>query len=205
MTHTATVFINPVGPAQIGFAHEAGLPGVLRFNFRTAGDFAYGNIADFYPQVVLRPFTRAVLFAYDIIIDDPTGASGFTYIPGGVINDRASVEVYSRNSLGQPLQILASGRIDLTGYAYMSPGPLGPATYPQGPQGPAGPQGATGAQGPSGAAGERGSHWYTGVGPPGAVFVPDDRVDGDMWLDETNGNVWRWGGTQAAWMRFTGT
>ena len=34
------------------------------------------------------------------------------------MNDRFSVEVYSRNSIGQPQRMLAVGRVDLTGYAY---------------------------------------------------------------------------------------
>jgi hypothetical protein len=100
--------------------------------------------------------------------------------------------------------MIGVGRLDLTGYAYRTSGPLGPATYPQGPQGPAGPQGSTGATGLPGAEGERGSRWYTGAGAPG-IGVPDDRVDGDMYLDENNGNVWRWNVASSTWMAFTGT
>jgi hypothetical protein len=47
----------------------------------------------------------------------------------------------------------------------------------------------------------RGSRWYTGAGAP--AIVPDTRVEGDMYLDESNGDVWRWDG--ATWTAFKGT
>jgi len=202
--HQATIYIDPVGPVPVGFAQAAGLPGDIRFDFKTQGNLAYPNIADLYPQIVLRPFTSHSLFAYDIAINDPTGASGIATIPGGTINDRCSVEVYTRNSIGNPQRMIAVGRIDLTGYAYTTSGPLGPASYPQGPQGPAGPQGSTGAAGPTGSPGLRGSRWYTGAGAPSGV-IPDDRVDGDMYLDETTGDVWRWNAATSTWQAFKGT
>ena len=118
------------------------------------------------------------------------------------MNDRFSVEVYERNATGQPQRMLATGRIDLTGYAYRQSGPLGPASFPTGPSGPAGPVGATGAPGATGQPGMRGSRWYTAAGPPG-LGVPDDRVDGDMYLDESNGDVWRWSAA-AGWSAFKG-
>jgi hypothetical protein len=157
---------------------------------------AYPNIAALYPQLVLRPFTQPYVHAYDIEINDPTGASGIATVPGVVMNDRFNVEVYTRNSIGNPQRMLAHGRVDLTGYAYVSSGPLGPASYPTGPAGPAGLKGETGAQGPTGEQGLRGSRWYSGAGAPG-IGVPDDRVPGDMYLDETTADVWRWDG--AAW------
>jgi hypothetical protein len=200
--HQAVIHIDPVGPVPVGFSQAAGMPGDIKFDFKTQGNLAYPNIADLYPQLVLRPFTKSVAHAYDIEINDPVGASGIATIPGTVMNDRFSVEVYARNSLGQPQRLLASGRVSLNGYAYVSSGPLGPASYPVGPSGPAGPVGATGAPGVSGSPGMRGSRWYTGVGPPG-IAVPDDRVEGDMWLDESNGDVWRWTAA-AGWSAFRG-
>jgi hypothetical protein len=35
--------------------------------------------------------------------------------------------------------------------------------------------------------------------------IPDDRVDGDMWLDETTGDVWRWSAATSRWLAFKGT
>jgi hypothetical protein len=191
--HHATIHIDPVGAAPIGFAQAAGMPGDIRFSFKTQANLAYPAIATLYPQLVLRPYTQPCVHGYDIVIDDPTGASGLATVPGTVMNDRFAVEVYERNDSGQPQRMLAVGRIDLTGYGYASSGPLGPASYPTGPSGPAGPVGATGAPGPVGDPGVRGSRWYTGAGDPTAS-IPDLRVEGDMWLDETTGNVWRWDG-----------
>jgi hypothetical protein len=192
--HHATIHIDPTGAAPIGFAQATGMPGDIRIDFKTQGNLAYPNIANFYPQLVLRPFTTLMAHAYDIEIDDPTGASGLATVPGVVMNELFNVEVYTRNDIGQPQRMIAVGRIDLTGYAYRSSGPLGPASYPTGPAGPAG------APGVAGASGVRGSRWYTGAGVPTAI--PDERVEGDMYLDETNGDVWRWDG--AVWRAFKG-
>src|SRR6187200_1117136 len=154
--HRATVYIDPVGCAPVGFAQAAGMPGDIRFDFKTQGNLAYPGIADMFPQLVLRPFTRPDIHAYDIEIDDPTGGSGLATVPGVVMNDRFSIEVYTRNVDRQPQRMIASGRVDLTGYAYVRSGPLGPASYPTGPAGPAGAPGGSGA---AGAPGMRGSRW----------------------------------------------
>jgi hypothetical protein len=201
--HQAVIYIDPTGAAPIGFAQAAGMPGDIRFDFKTQANLAYPNIADLYPQLVLRPFTQVQISAYDIVINDPTGASGIATIPGSVMNDRFGVEVYSRNSVGQPQKMLGVGRIDLTGYGYLSNSPLSPAVATVGPSGPAGAQGATGLPGAPGLPGARGSRWYTGAGAPGGA-VPDTRVDGDMWLDETTGDVWRWDAGTSSWSAFKG-
>lgn len=194
--HFATIFIDPTGTAPVGFAQAAGVPGDIRFNFKTPGNLPFIEIAGLSPQLVLRPFTQPYVHAYDIEIDDPDGASGLAMVPGVVMNDRFNVEIYTRTLLGAPLWMIATGRIDLTGFGYVSSGPLGPASYPTGPSGPAGAKGETGDPGPQGDPGLRGSRWYTGAGAPGAG-IPDDRVPGDMYLDETTADVWRWDG--AAW------
>ena len=59
--------------------------------------------------------------------------------------------------------------------------------------------GAKGDVGATGDPGVRGSRWYTGAGPPAAV--PDPRVVGDMYLDESTADVWRWDGT--TWLGYT--
>jgi len=196
--HQATIHIDPVGASPVGFAQAAGMPGDIKFDFKTQGNLAYPDVASLYPQLVLRPFRRPDIHAYDIVINDPTGASGIATVPGYVMNDQFNIEVYARNSTGNPQRMLACGRVDMTGWAYMREGPFGPATVPEGPPGPAG---APGTAGPPGEPGLRGSRWYTGAGPPG--LVPDDRVPGDMYLDETTADVWRWDGT--AWRGYVGT
>lgn len=194
--HQATIYIDPVSPAPIGFAQAAGMPGDIRFDFKTQGNLAYPDVGSLYPQLVMRPFTRHGVLSYDIDINDPTGASGIAVVPGVEMNDRFNIEVYSRTAGGSPLRMLACGRVDLTGYGYDRLGALGPASYPEGPAGPVGAAGPQGAVGPQGV---RGSRWYTGAGNPTAV--PDERVTGDMYLDENTGAVWRWDGL--AWMGFT--
>jgi len=191
--HQAVIHIDPTGPAPVGFSQAAGMPGDIRFDFKTQGNLAYPDVAFLYPQLVLRPFTRHGVKLYDIVINDPTGGSGIARVPGVEMNDRFAIEVYSRNDKGTPQRMLACGRVDLTGYSYASSGPLGPASYPEGPEGP------VGAQGPQGVQGLRGSRWYTGPGDP--ENVPDlPRMVGDMWLDEMSGAVWRWDGM--AWLGY---
>jgi hypothetical protein len=199
----ATVYIDPVGHSTVGWTQAAGMPGDTRFLFKTPANLAYPNIADMAPQLVLKPYTNYCINAYDIVIDDPTGAAGLATIPGSVMVDRFHIEVYQRNTLGQPVRMLAAGRVDLNGYAYTSSSPISPATYAQGPSGPAGPVGSTGAQGPAGQPGERGSRWYTGAGAPTAA-LPDNRVQGDMYLDESTGDVWEWDASSSTWMSFRG-
>ena len=62
-------------------------------------------------------------------------------------------------------------------------GPQGP----QGLQGEPGPQGLQGVEGPAGPQGSRGTGWFTGNGAP--TTVPGS-VPGDLYLDQTNGDVY---------------
>ena len=196
--HQSTIYVNPTLPDNIGFAQAAGMPGDVRFYFKAPNGLPYAEIAGLNPQLVMRPFTSGAISGYDITVDDPAGASGLAVIPASVMNDRFNIEVYTRNNLLQPQDLLACGRIDLTGYGYIAYSPLAPASYSAGPAGPPGPAGATGAVGEQGV---RGSRWYTGAGAPGAV--PDVRIEGDMYLDESTGDVWRWSG--GTWTTFKGT
>jgi hypothetical protein len=196
--HQSTIYVNPTLPDEIGFSQAAGVPGDVRFYFKTSDGLPYVEIADLHPQLVMRPFTSSTAYGYDIDIYDVTGASGNATIPASVMNDRFNIEVYTRNDQLQPQDLLACGRIDLTGYGYAVYGPLAPASYSTGPSGPAGPMGPRGVQGDQGL---RGSRWYTGPGGP--VNVPDMRIEGDMWLDESTGDVWRW--ADGTWTTFKGT
>jgi hypothetical protein len=199
--HQATIFVNPALPDEIGFAQAAGMPGDVRFYFKDPSGMPYTDIVTLNPQLVMRPFSTSGVFGYDIDVNDVTGASGIATVPGSAMNDRFNIEVYTRDSEFRPLDLIACGRVDLTGYGYAIYGPLSPATYNTGPQGPPGPQGASGTPGAIGPEGVRGSRWYTGNGLPG-MFIPDDRVTGDMYLDESNGDVYRWG--NGSWRAFRG-
>lgn len=199
--HKVIVCINDVVPDMIGFSTAKGMPGDIRFDFKDISGMPYPNVDTLNPQLVFRPFTTYGAYGYDIVIDDVGGASGLATIPGSVMNDRYNMEVYTRNDVGQPQMMIAHGRVRINGYAYQTSSPLSPATATVGPSGPAGPQGPTGTPGMQGVPGQRGSRWYTGAGMP-TGFIPDDRMEGDMYLDENNGDVWRWSG--GSWTRFTG-
>ena len=198
--HTSTIYVNPTLPDNIGFAQAAGVPGDVRFYFKAPDGLPYAEIVNLNPQLVMRPFASHGAYGYDIDIHDVSGASGIATIPASVMNDRFNIEVYTRNAQLQPLDMIACGQINLTGYGYTKYGPLAPASYSIGPSGPAGPQGPRGVTGDQGL---RGSRWYTGTGAPGVL--PDARVPGDMYLDETNGDVWRWDEGTSTWMAFKGT
>ena len=198
--HTSTIYVNPTLPDEIGFAQAAGMPGDVRFYFKGLDGMPYSDIAGLNPQLVMRPFTACGIFGYDIVVHDVSGASGIATLPASMMNDRFNIEVYTRNDQLQPQDMIACGRIDLTGYGYMIYGPLAPASYSVGPQGAPGPMGPRGVQGEQGL---RGSRWYTGAGAP--ANVPDTRIEGDMWLDESNGDVWRWSDLTSSWLAFKGT
>jgi hypothetical protein len=198
--HQATIYVNPTLPDEIGFSQAMGVPGDVRFYFKAPNGLPYSEIADLHPQMVMRPFTSSGAYGYDIDVIDVTGASGVATVPASVMNDRFNIEVYTRNEQLQPLDLLACGRIDLTGYGYAIYGPLAPASYAVGPSGPAGPMGPRGMVGDTGPTGVRGSRWYTGAGPP--VSGGPGMVEGDMWLDEATGDVYRW--SDGAWGAFKG-
>jgi hypothetical protein len=192
--HTSTIYVNPTTPDEIGFAQAAGLPGDVRFYFKAPSGVPYAEIIDLNPQLVLRPFSSSMAYGYDITVDDPVAASGLAIIPATVMNDRFNIEVYTRNDLLQPQDMIACGRVDLTGSGYTITGPLGPASFSAGPPGEPGLAGAPGV---------RGSRWYTGAGAP--IDIPDVRVEGDMYLNETTSDVWRWDEDTRSWTAFKGT
>ena len=84
------------------------------------------------------------------------------------------------------------------------PGPTGPTgadSVVPGPAGPTGPQGPTGPMGPKGDQGDdgvRGTGWFGGDGPPVPVF-DGTYQQGDYYLDESTGDVYRWD-NDAGWV-----
>ncbi len=73
-------------------------------------------------------------------------------------------------------------------------GPTGPAGSP-GVAGPQGIQGPIGATGGAGAQGVRGTGWFVGSGPPPAS-IPG-QIEGDLYLDQSNGDVYKLGAAPA--------
>jgi hypothetical protein len=80
-------------------------------------------------------------------------------------------------------------------------GPIGPAGPQgiQGLQGIQGPAGATGATGATGDQGESGAAWFNGaLNPPVAATQPAGAREGDLYLNNNNGNVYKKQGS--AWV-----
>jgi hypothetical protein len=194
--------LSPVEPARIGFRVARGERFREEFFFKKL-DGSVADITGMNPQLVFLPKSKPGAWGYDLDVADPTIGYGFVEVDGIFFNDQNGyrVEMYSRDEGGQPLDLIAYGEVAMTGSGYRHEGPLGPMTLPVGPEGPPGPAGPTGDAGPPG---PRGSIWFVESNPPDHP----GGVEGDMWLDSTNGNVWRWSadifGT-LSWNRFTGT
>jgi hypothetical protein len=208
------ILLDPVEPAPISFRHPVGCVLNMSFEFQHQN----GSPADptpLYPQFVLVSRTLGYAYGYNVETTVPYSGGAQVEIPGNFFMDLNgyTVELYSRNADGNPLQLLGKGTCRLDGGAYFWLGPLGPASTPviQGPPGPPGPQGPAstvpgpqGPVGPAGQQGERGGTWYTGDGYP-AITMPSPvgRVDGDMYLkniDPDGGTAWRWSASTSSWL-----
>lgn len=132
----------------------------------------------------------------------PIGLTGSTGAPGPanslsigtVTSSTTPSATITGSSPNQTLNlVLAKGDTGATGNtgATGATGLTG-ATGPQGIQGVKGDTGATGATGPTGAAGANGTNgtngtkWYEGAGAPSTTHV-----DGDFYLNTTNGDVYQ--------------
>lgn len=195
---TQVIDLNPVEPARLGFRHARGTPFSALFLFREQGvnanQVATAAALPASPQMIFLPHYDTGAWPYDLTVVDPTGGTARVEVPGSFFQDRSgyTVELYTRDADGHPTGLVARGTMKLTGGAYTYQGPLGPMTLPTGPIGLTGPPGA---QGPVGAQGVRGGSWTTGTGNPTAP----GGVDGDMYLNSSNGDVWRWSG--GTWTR----
>lgn len=180
-----TIVIDPLEPAPVSFRQPVGVGLDLRLSFLSQSGVPVDPTA-FNPQLVLTSRSAAVVAPYDLITLDPTGGVAQASVPGNLFTDRSGyrLEVYQRDTNDQPLALMASGEVQLTGGSYDQVGPLGPLTLPvvAGPPGPPGPTG------------HRGSIWTTGHGAPA---IAGGEQDGDMYLDTDTGNVWRFNGV--AW------
>jgi len=197
-----TFTINGVTPAVLSIRHPLGLDLDLTLTLQK-NNGAPIDPTGLYPQFVLLPRSRGGTRPFDMTIYDAANGVIAIKIPGSEMADREGygVEVYARKANdvpdGTPLPtgLLARGTIYTDGIGYATAGPLGPITIPvvTGPPGPPGPAGV-GAPGEPGAPGERGSVWFTGLGAP---TMTGDFIVGDMYLDKSTGDVWRWEGADA--------
>jgi hypothetical protein len=215
------ILLDPVEPAPISFRHPVGCVLNMSFEFQHQN----GSPADptpLYPQFVLVSRTLGYAYGYNVETTVPYSGGAQVEIPGNFFMDLNgyTVELYSRNADGNPLQLLGKGTCRLDGGAYFWLGPLGPASTPviqgppgppgppgpastvPGPEGPVGPQGVQGEQGLPGVPGEA-SAWYVGNEFPQIVEPPGVRVVGDMYLKAINpnaGTVWRWASPSTQWV-----
>jgi hypothetical protein len=201
--HNAIIDVNPVEPTRIGFRQARGAAFRCKFLFRVPDTVAAASHAQLSaaprstledsPQLVFRPRSKGGAYGYDLIVNDLNAGTADVSIDGAFFQDPSGylVELYTRDSDGRPLALIASGEMTMNGGAYAYEGPLGPLTLPTGPIGDTGPAGPQGVQGQQGV---RGGTWTTGPNPP----TNPGQVDGDMYLQD-NGDVWRWSGS--AWTR----
>ena len=201
-----TVVLNDIEPGDLSLRHPFGVDLDLAIAFRDQHD-APVDPAPIWPQLALLPRSRGGVYAYDIETTSSAGGTAQVSIPGAALTDRSGygLELYLRAANAVPgdpplpVGLAAQGVLRLQGSAYQRYGPLAPISVPvvTGPTGPQGPQGeASTVPGPTG---QRGSVWTTGPGDP---VVMGGELPGDMFLDETTGNVWQFD-TATGWARRT--
>ena len=195
MQHNAVIDVNPVEPVRIGFRQARGASFRCRFTFKVPDAVAPSShtrptaglrsTLEDSPQLVFRPRSRGGAYGYDLVIDDLQAGTASVAIDGAFFNDPSGylVELYTRDSSGHPLALVAKGEMALDGGAYAYEGPFGPLTLPTPPAGETGPMGPAGpastVPGPAGADGTRGSMWFTGEGAP---IGGENYIEGDMYL-----------------------
>lgn len=197
MTTNRSIVINSVQPATLGLRHPLGVDLDLHLTMKKQDN---SPVDPTLTQFVLLPRSRGGMFPYDMEAYDVANGVARVEVPGTNLTDVSgcSVEVYSRapndtpGDPPKPTGLLARGVIVFEGSGYSSQGPQGMINVPV----------VTGPPGPMGATGQRGSMWFTGSGDP-TPLAPglSNALDGDMYLDEANGNVWRLVGT--SWVRGT--
>jgi hypothetical protein len=196
------ITLSGVEPAPLSIRHPLGINLDLLLTMQDQN----GTPVDptpLYPQAVLLPRSRGGVYPYDLTVTDAVNGIASLKVPGTALTDYwgYGLELYTRrlneapNDPPIPTGLAAKGVLMMEGSSYLSAGPLGMVNIPV-VVGPQGPKGEAGAEGPTGATGQRGSVWYTGTTDPGTI--PGQMV-GDMYLDETTGNVWRFDGDM--WLR----
>jgi hypothetical protein len=183
-----TIIVNGIEPAPLSLRHPLGTSLDLRLTMRTQRDTPVDPTLT---QFVLLPRSHGGIYGYDMQAYDVANGIARVEINGTALADSAGygIEVYSRqpNPSGEPTDppvptaLIATGVMAMQGVAHQKMGPLGMITVPT----------VTGPAGPPGATGQRGSIWTTGTGAPAAS---GNELAGDMYLNEANGDVWRYDG-----------
>lgn len=186
-----TIVINPVEPSPLSIRAPLGIDLDLGITF-LGQNRAPVDPDTLKPQLVLLQRGAFAMAAYDVETSSSEAGIGTVTVPGQALFDPAgyNVELYQRREAvvpsdpPVPIALLAKGVLRLESSAYKPGGQLSPITVPVvvGPQGP---------QGERGDDGQRGSLWFTGEGDPTDTA---DKIDGDMYLNTANGDVWRFDG-----------
>lgn len=187
------IVLNDVEPAALSFRHPLGIDLDLRVTMQRQNGT---GVDPSYAQFVMLPRSRGGVYPYDMTAFDIVNGVAQVEVPGSQMTDPwgYNIELYTRRlndvegDPPLPTGLVAKGVIITEGSSYMSSGPLGMVNIPV-VTGPTGPQGETGA---------RGSLWFTGMGVP---QIYQNVAPGDMYLDESNGDVWRYDG--ATWTKGT--
>jgi hypothetical protein len=197
-----TIYLTGIEPAPLSLRHPLGTSLDLMLTMKSQRDTPVDPTLT---QFVLLPRSHGGIYAYDMQAYDVANGIARVEINGTAFTDMAGygIEVYARqpNPSGEPTDppvptaLIAQGTMAMQGIAHQKMGPLGMISVPT-VTGPAGPTGATGAVGPTGDTGQRGSVWYTGTSDPGTIA---GQLVGDMYLNETTGDVWRFNGE--IWLR----
>jgi hypothetical protein len=186
-----TIFLSDIEPAPLSIRHPLGINLDLLLTMKGQNG-APVDPTPLYPQFVLLPRSNGGTYPYDMTVTDAANGISRAQVPGTALTDRSgyNIELYLRaanevpGDPPLPVSLAATGVLVTQGAAYTSQGPLGLINIPV----------VTGPQGPIGETGTRGSVWTTGSGAPTAT---GNELAGDMYLDEANGDVWRYDG--AVW------
>jgi hypothetical protein len=197
------ITVTGIEPAPLSLRWPLGIDLDLRVTMRRQNG---SPIDPTLAQFVLLPRSQGGVYPYDMTAADVSQGIASVSVPGTSLTDRSGygIELYARapnaGDPAKPVSLAARGTLRTEGSAYSSSGPMNMINIPvvTGPPGAAGAQGPVGPGGSPGAAGQRGSMWFTGSGAPGVI---SGSQTGDMYLDENNGDVYRY--ANGVWTRGT--
>jgi hypothetical protein len=186
-----TIYVSSVEPAPLSLRWPLGIDLDLLLTMKQQNGAAV-DPTPLLPQFVLLPRSKGGIYPYDMTVYDAVNGISRVEVPGTVLTDPwgYGLELYTRRlndvpgDPPLPTGLAAKGALITEGSSYLSAGPLGMVNIPV----------VTGPQGPKGDTGARGSVWFTGSGAPTMTL---NVASGDMYLDETTGDVWRYDG--AVW------
>ena len=188
-----TIVVTGIEPAPLSLRWPLGINLDLKVKMIRQNGTA---IDPTHSQFVLLPRSKGGAYPHDMEAFDVPGGIASIEIPGLFLQDPLgyNIELYTRRENSPitdpliPTGLAAKGVLVTEGSAYTQNGPLAMINIPV----------ITGPPGPPGEQGVRGSVWTTGSGDP---TMQGNEQTGDMYLNEFNGDVWRYDGGAAMWVR----